>query len=126
VLPAADDADGLAAEMVERGGVGLATADGAFLLLPRPDLEEAAGVDLDSARLAVTFASLPEHELTYQHGREGVFAAGRSGAVQAAFLLRPATVEQIADTARLGRRMPPKTTFFEPKPRTGMVFRTLD
>jgi uncharacterized protein (DUF1015 family) len=126
VLPAADDADRLAAAMGERGGIGMATPAGASLLLPKPALDEAAGVDLDSARLAVAFAGLPAHEVTYQHGRAEVFGAGRSGGAQAGFLLRPATVGQIADTARLGRRMPPKTTFFEPKPRTGMVFRTLD
>jgi uncharacterized protein (DUF1015 family) len=28
--------------------------------------------------------------------------------------------------ARDRRRMPPKSTFFRPKPRTGMVFRLLD
>jgi uncharacterized protein (DUF1015 family) len=32
-------------------------------------------------------------------------------------------VEQIASTGRGGERMPPKTTFFWPKPRTGFVFR---
>jgi uncharacterized protein (DUF1015 family) len=38
-------------------------------------------------------------------------------------LLRPATVDQIAQTAHSGVRMPPKTTFFSPKPRTGLVYR---
>jgi uncharacterized protein (DUF1015 family) len=41
-------------------------------------------------------------------------------------LLRPVTVKQIARWADERRRMPPKTTFFRPKPRTGMVYRTLD
>jgi uncharacterized protein (DUF1015 family) len=41
------------------------------------------------------------------------------------FLLRPATVAQIVEIARGGERMPPKTTFFSPKPRTGVVFRDL-
>jgi uncharacterized protein (DUF1015 family) len=39
--------------------------------------------------------------------------------------MRPVTVDQIAEWARAGRRMPPKTTYFHPKPRTGMVFRPL-
>jgi uncharacterized protein (DUF1015 family) len=39
--------------------------------------------------------------------------------------LRPATVEQIAAVSHGGERMPPKTTFFWPKPRTGVVFRPL-
>jgi uncharacterized protein (DUF1015 family) len=121
-----DDADELAHAMAERGALGLATAGGSYLLVPRRGLDEAAGAALDSARIATALAELPPHEVIYQHGRTTVFAAGRSGEAQGAFLLRPATVEQIADTARVGRRMPPKTTFFEPKPRTGMVFRTLD
>ncbi len=45
---------------------------------------------------------------------------------QAAVLLRPVTVAQIAEWAHAGRRMPPKSTYFHPKPRTGMVFRPLD
>lgn len=121
-----DGADELAHAMAAGGALGLATPRGSYLLVPRPALEAAAGAALDSARLAVALAGLPPHELAYQHGRATVFAAGRSGEAQGGFLLRPATVEQIADTARVGRRMPPKTTFFEPKPRTGMVFRTLD
>jgi uncharacterized protein (DUF1015 family) len=40
-------------------------------------------------------------------------------------LLRPATVAQIEHTAHGGERMPPKTTFFHPKPPTGLVFRAL-
>jgi uncharacterized protein (DUF1015 family) len=40
-------------------------------------------------------------------------------------LLRPATVPQIDATAHGGERMPPKTTFFHPKPKTGLVFRSL-
>ena len=40
-------------------------------------------------------------------------------------LLRPATVAQIEATAHGGERMPPKTTFFHPKLKTGLVFRDL-
>jgi uncharacterized protein (DUF1015 family) len=36
------------------------------------------------------------------------------------------TVEQIRAVAFAGERMPQKTTFFHPKPRTGIVFRCLD
>ena len=35
----------------------------------------------------------------------------------------PATVAQIRANADSGERMPAKTTFFHPKPRTGVVFR---
>jgi len=47
----------------------------------------------------------------------------RKGEAQAGLLLRPATVGQILDIAHGGERMPPKTTFFHPKPCTGVVFR---
>jgi uncharacterized protein (DUF1015 family) len=46
-----------------------------------------------------------------------------NGRADAALLLRPAAVEQIASISRGGVRMPPKTTFFWPKPRTGLVLR---
>jgi uncharacterized protein (DUF1015 family) len=36
------------------------------------------------------------------------------------------TVEQITDYANRRDKMPPKSTFFWPKPRTGTVFRALD
>ena len=49
----------------------------------------------------------------------------RSGDAQAAVLLRPPTVTQISEWAHERRRMPPKTSYFSPKPRTGMVFRPL-
>jgi uncharacterized protein (DUF1015 family) len=35
-------------------------------------------------------------------------------------------VAQIDTVAEAGLRMPPKTTFFQPKPLTGLVFRSLD
>ncbi len=109
--------------MARKGGLGLVTPRRNYLLVPSPAVERAAEADLDSSRLDVALAGLPAHELSYQHGTEHVAAAVSSGHAQAGVLLRPATVAQIADTAHSGRRMPPKTTFFQPKPRTGMVFR---
>jgi uncharacterized protein (DUF1015 family) len=122
----AGDGQGSGSVAGDEKGIELVTAEGRFVLVPRPGLDEAAGVDLDSARLRVALGDLPPHEVIYQHGREETVAALGDGGAQAAFLLRPATVGQIADTARLRRLMPPKTTFFEPKPKTGMVFRKLD
>jgi len=46
--------------------------------------------------------------------------------VEAAILLRPVSVPQIQAVAEAGLRMPQKTTFFQPKPLTGLVFRSLD
>jgi hypothetical protein len=103
--------------------LGLVTASGTFYLRPLPVVYERAAADLDSSRLDVALAALPPHELVYQHGTLIAAGAVASGAAQAAVLLRPATVAQIAETAHSGKRMPPKTTFFYPKPRTGMVYR---
>jgi uncharacterized protein (DUF1015 family) len=55
-----------------------------------------------------------------------VLAHVGSGKASAGVLLRPVDVHEIARTAVAGRRMPTKTTFFHPKPRTGMVFRRLN
>jgi uncharacterized protein (DUF1015 family) len=70
-------------------------------------------------------AALPPHELTYQHGVENVVARVEKGEADAGVLLRPATVAQIVAIAHGGERMPPKTTFFYPKPRTGVVLRDI-
>jgi uncharacterized protein (DUF1015 family) len=49
----------------------------------------------------------------------------RSGAYQAAFLMRPTPVEQVREVAAAGENMPPKSTFFYPKLLTGLVFNPL-
>ena len=71
-------------------------------------------------------AGLPPHEVMHRHSVAEAMEALHDGEGQAAFLLRPVTVKQIDEWANERRRMPPKTTFFSPKPRTGMVFRSLD
>lgn len=52
---------------------------------------------------------------------EAVAAVDR-GEAQAAILIRPATVEQVARRAAAGGVMPQKTTFFYPKLLSGMLF----
>lgn len=95
-------------------------------LVPRPAVFDDLR-DLDTVRLdAALEASLDGFELAYQHGIDNVVAAVDEGRAQVGVLVRPATVAQIAATADGGERMPPKTTFFHPKPRTGVVFRVLD
>ena len=112
------------AVMEEQGCLTVVLPDREVLLRPRPDALVDAR-DLDSSRLDVGLAALPEHRLTFQHGVANVRAAVASGSAQAGVLLRPATVAQIEATAHGGERMPPKTTFFHPKPKTGLVFRSL-
>lgn len=110
--------------MTEAGALCAVLPTGEVMLRPRPDaLAEAR--DLDSARLDVALAALPTHEVTFQHGPDNVRRAVVTGEAQAGVLLRPASVAQIEATAHGGERMPPKTTFFHPKPKTGLVFRDL-
>ena len=97
---------------------------GVWLLSPKDGTAEAAGSSLDSSTVALVIAELPDHELGFVHRWSDAVAAVGAEEAQAAVLLRPVTVDQIAEWARAGRRMPPKTTYFHPKPRTGMVFRT--
>jgi uncharacterized protein (DUF1015 family) len=75
--------------------------------------------------LDVARAGLPEHEVVFEAETDAVLAEVGSGDAVGVFL-RPATVAQIAATAHGDERMPPKTTYFWPKPRTGFVFRPVD
>lgn len=118
--------DTILSRMDDAGALALVTTSGTWLLRPRPETIDAAGHDLDTSRLDVALATLPAHDLTFQHGWDLVTGAVSSGAAQAGVLLRPATVGQIAAISHGGERMPPKTTFFYPKPATGLVFRNLD
>lgn len=115
----------VAVRMADSGALAVLTSSGAWLARPRPDVIAAAAHDLDSSRLDVALADLPSHQLVYQHGWDNCAAAVATGQASAAVLLRPATVSQIAEISHGGVRMPPKTTFFWPKPRTGLVVREL-
>ena len=120
--------------MVDTGTLVLVTAHGARALHPRP--EAFAEVrDLDTSRVDAALVALdrvagdsdePSYTVRYHHDIDEVRDAVASGRAAAGILVRPATVAAIAQTADGGERMPPKTTFFHPKPRTGPVFRLLD
>lgn len=49
-----------------------------------------------------------------------------SGEMKAAFALYPVSMKQLMDIADTGNIMPPKTTWFEPKLRSGLVVHLLD
>ncbi len=49
-----------------------------------------------------------------------------SGEMKVAFALYPVTMQQLINIADSGNIMPPKTTWFEPKLRSGLVVHTLD
>ncbi len=112
--------------LADANSLALVTGGRAYLLLPHADVHEQAGNDLDSSLIASVLSTLPPHEVTHRHSVAEAMEALADGEGQAAFLLRPVTVKQIDEWANERRRMPPKTTYFSPKPRTGMVFRSLD
>jgi len=123
---ALDTTDNIGTQMLDAASLAVVTADGAWLARPTTTTEAGARMALDSSRLDVALAALPDGaEVVFQHGWRECAAAVAKGEAGAAVLLRPATIDQIAEVGRGGDRMPPKTTFFWPKPRTGMVFRRL-
>ena len=80
---------------------------------------------LDGLWLEETLAGTAA-EVTYQHGLAETQAAVRDGVATAAVLIRPVSVEEIRRTAEERLLMPPKSTYFTPKLRTGLVIRDLD
>ncbi|MGH9283868.1 MAG: DUF1015 family protein, partial [Acidimicrobiales bacterium] len=124
----------LLARMDEEGVLGLVDGDGLALLSLRldvlgPDLERLPAPlrAVDSARLEVALGrlSIPE-ELDFHADPATVAAEVAKGTADAGVLLRAVSVEQIQAVAAAGERMPEKTTYFSPKPLTGMVFRAVD
>jgi uncharacterized protein (DUF1015 family) len=113
-------------EMDRRGALVLVAPDGTGTWLT-PRAASFDGVrDLDGARLEHSLEGFA-HEVTYQHGVDlvaDIVARGQNGVV-AGVLIRPVTVSEIRRTADEGLLMPPKSTFFTPKLRTGPVLRPL-
>jgi uncharacterized protein (DUF1015 family) len=64
--------------------------------------------------------------VSYTPRIEDAVAAVDSGRAQAAFLLRPPTIEQVLAVAERGETMPQKSTYFFPKLVSGLLFHPLD
>jgi uncharacterized protein (DUF1015 family) len=110
------------AEMVERGRLVLLAPDGtAEWLVPKQGAFDGVRA-LDGAYLEHALAGAPV-EVSYQHGLDEMLALVASGEVAAGILIRPTSLAEIQRTAREGLLMPPKSTFFTPKLRTGLVIR---
>jgi uncharacterized protein (DUF1015 family) len=74
-------------------------------------------------------------ELVDRHGLDGIrytaradeaVAAVDGGEADVAFLLRDPRVEDVFSVARRGERMPPKSTYFFPKPLSGLLFHPVE
>ena len=120
--------------MRSRGGLGLVDGQGLALAVPRADVRAAALADehpavaeTDAAVVdAVVAPRLPGATWHYRHDAAAVAALVDKGIAERrdpvlARVGQPDSRRRVA-----GARMPQKTTFFWPKPRTGMVFRPLD
>ena len=94
-------------------------------LVPRPGAFDGVRA-LDGAWLEHALAG-SRAKVRYQHGVDEVLkelAGGRPfGKPTAAILIRPTSLAEIKRTAREGLLMPPKSTFFTPKLRTGLAIR---
>ncbi|MBJ7491051.1 MAG: DUF1015 domain-containing protein [Ilumatobacteraceae bacterium] len=112
-------------EMDTRGSLCLVSPDGnGTFLTPRPDTFDGVR-DMDSARLEHALRNT-DHSVTYQHGVTEVVSKLVAGVAASAILIRPVSLAEIRRTADTGELMPPKSTFFTPKLRTGMVMRDLN
>ena len=114
-----------ATEMSQRGALCLVRPDGTGQwLTPRPEVFRRVRA-LDGAYLE---HALRDHdiEVSYQHGVQHVVDRVVAGVADAGVLIRPTGIEEIRRTADERLLMPPKSTFFTPKLRTGLVLRPLD
>ena len=66
-----------------------------------------------------------ERYLSYSRDVAVLLDRLETGAGQAAFLLRPPAVSDVVEVARAGQVMPQKSTYFYPKPASGIVFNPL-
>lgn len=112
-------------EMGRRGALCLVDGElNGWWLTPKPDAFVGLR-DLDSLRLEHALRSTA-HEVAYQHGAQEVLSLMRNGVASAAVLIRPTSIGEIRRTAEEHVLMPPKSTFFTPKLRTGLVMRPLE
>jgi uncharacterized protein (DUF1015 family) len=59
-------------------------------------------------------------------GTDYLVAQVDSGAAAVAFSMYPTTLDQLMDIADAGQIMPPKSTWFEPKLRSGLFIHTFE
>ena len=83
--------------------------------------------ELLGRRLGVSEEAVREEKnIEYVRGLDAACEKVREGAAQAAFLLEPTTIEQVADVAFSGGVMPQKSTDFYPKLLSGLTIYKLD
>lgn len=113
-----------AAELVQRAALCLVRPDGTGVWMrPKPEAFEGVRA-LDGALLE---HALRDHDIdiSYQHGVQHVVDRVATDGGLVGVLIRPTGIEEIRRTAHERLLMPPKSTFFTPKLRTGLVLRPL-
>lgn len=115
---------GFAARLVEHGSLCFVRPDGTGLWLT-PGQRLAGVRQLDGALLETALGDA-DVDVAYQHGVGRTVDLVTSGSATAAVLIRPTSIAEIRRTADERLLMPPKSTFFTPKLRTGLVIRPLD
>ncbi len=98
---------------------------GQMFELIRRDQDNEMVVDSSIVRQALSALDIPDGNVSYTSEPDAAVESVSTGKADFAILMRSVTVSQIAAYAREKKRMPPKSTYFWPKPRTGMVFRSL-
>jgi hypothetical protein len=96
--------------------MGVANREGRWTLASKdaPDTAFLAGQVLGPAGVPVR----------YEHDVAAFLEAVTQGWL--GFVLAPTPLDLVLDHALAGKRMPPKTTLFWPKPRSGLLLRDLD
>jgi uncharacterized protein (DUF1015 family) len=122
-LPADPPTPATLSAMAGAGRLVLVGPDGAEWMAPREGAIDGVRA-LDGVWLEHALAGT-DVGVTYQHGLDEVLAAVADGTATAAVLIRPVGIAEIERTAREHVLMPPKSTFFTPKLRTGFVLRPL-
>jgi uncharacterized protein (DUF1015 family) len=123
LIPTERPNGGTLAAMQKAGLLILVGRDAAWQLRARPGRFDGVRA-LDGGWLETALADVPL-TVSYQHGLQETLSEVDSGRASAAVLIRPVSVAEIQRTAREGLLMPPKSTFFTPKLKTGFVIRSL-
>jgi uncharacterized protein (DUF1015 family) len=105
--------------------------DEALLLLAGEPFERSAAVAYRRGSVELVRGSDGELdvELVDAYGLDGIHytaALVDNGDADVAFLLRAPRVEDVFAVARRGERMPPKSTYFFPKPLSGLLFHPVE
>jgi uncharacterized protein (DUF1015 family) len=119
-----------------REGEALANLEEALRVLAAEPRDRPAAVAYRSGHVEIVRGDDGfDTELVDRHGLDGIaytprleeaVAAVDRGSADVAFLVREPQVDDVFAVARRGERMPQKSTYFFPKPLSGLVFHPLD